>query len=86
MKVYPRMKAIVSIEFKPGVLDPEASAIAKSLQGLGFDGVKAVRRVRQLELDLDADNTDAVTAEVRRMCEQLLANPVIETYTIEIAG
>jgi len=78
------MKAIVSIEFKPGVLDPEAAAIAKSLQGLGFDSVKSVRRVRQLELDLEADSNQTATDEVRRMCEQLLANPVIETFAIEI--
>lgn len=78
------MKAIVSIEYKPGVLDPEATAIGKSLGALGFDAVRSVRRVRQLEIELDAEREADAKASLVAMCDQLLANPVIETYAIEI--
>ena len=80
------MKATISIEFKPGVLDPEASAIAKSLQALGFDEVQSVRRVKQIEVELASANEHDARQAASRMCEQLLANPVIETYSIELNG
>lgn len=78
------MKAIVSIEFKSGVLDPEATAIGRSLNALGFDQVLSVRRVRQLELSLNAQSEAEAREAAVSMCNQLLANPVIETYTIDI--
>lgn len=80
------MKAIVHVTLKNGVLDPQGEAVRRSLGALGFDGVEAVRQGKVIELDL-ADDADAETAEanVRKMCEKLLANTVIENYTVEIA-
>ena len=78
------MKAIVSIAFRDGVLDPEALAIEGSLRGLGFDALRGLRRVRRIELDIDSDDPARAEVTAREMCEKLLANPVIETYAIEI--
>ncbi len=79
------MKARVAIRYRPGVLDPEARAIEKALANLGFTGVRGVARTRIIELELDATDREAAEAEVRRMSEELLANPVIETYSVTIA-
>jgi phosphoribosylformylglycinamidine synthase PurS subunit len=78
------MRAVVTIGFKDGVLDPEAVAIGRALQGLGFAEVRGVRRRKVIELELDAGDPAAARARVEAMCEQLLANPVIESYGIEI--
>jgi phosphoribosylformylglycinamidine synthase len=80
------MRAIVTIGFKDGVLDPEAVAIGRALEGLGFDEVRGVRRRKVIELELDGGDPAAARARVEAMCEQLLANPVIESYGIEIEG
>ena len=74
------MKARITITLKPGVLDPQGKAIHHALNGLGFDGVSDVRAGKVIELDV-ADGTDEATLE--KMCEQLLANTVIENYRIE---
>jgi len=79
------VKARVAIRFRTGVLDPEARAIEKALANLGFTGVRGVSRTRIIELELEASDRDAAEAEVRRMSETLLANPVIETYSVTIA-
>lgn len=78
------MKAIVRIGLKPGVLDPQGRTIARSLGHLGFDGVEAARQGKIIELDLKMSSKDEAKAKVKEMCEQLLANTVIETYDIEI--
>jgi phosphoribosylformylglycinamidine synthase subunit PurS len=78
------MKATVSVRPKPGILDPQGEAVRGSLQHLGFD-VTETRIGRLVELELAADDPAAARAEVERMCEQLLANPLIETFEIEIA-
>lgn len=78
------VRARVAVSFRPGVLDPEAQAIGKALSGLGFAGVRDVRRTKLIELELAAGDPVAAEAEVRRMCERLLANPVIETYDVEV--
>ena len=79
------MKAIVHVGLKPGVLDPQGKAVSDSLGRMGFNEVNAARIGKVIELDLE-DGTDQATAEtrVREMCEQLLANTVIESYRIEI--
>ena len=77
------MKAIVHVGLKPGVLDPQGRAIARSLTDLGFAGVQDVRIGKVITLDL-ADGTTEDT--VRDMCEKLLANTVIENYRIDIEG
>lgn len=78
------MKARVEISLRPGVLDPEAQTIERSLKGLGFEGVGHVRRVKVIELELARQDRASAEAAVKAMCEQLLANPVIESYAISL--
>ena len=78
------MKARVTIMLKNGVLDPQGEAIRHALGSLGFSGVEAVRQGKIIELDLAATDRAAAEAEVGRMCEQLLANTVIERWSVEI--
>lgn len=79
------MKARVHITLKPGVLDPQGKAIAGALANLGFHGVGEVRQGKVVELDIDAPSESEARKSVEAMCEQLLANTVIENYAIEIA-
>jgi phosphoribosylformylglycinamidine synthase PurS subunit len=78
------MKARVHISLKPEVLDPQGKAIGNALKGLGFGGVGEVRQGKMIELDLTDSDPAAARARVEDMCRQLLANPVIENYAIEI--
>lgn len=78
------MKALVKITLKNGVLDPQGKAIENALGALGFSGVSEVRQGKLIELDLDANDEAAAKAEVERMCENLLANTVIENYSVEL--
>lgn len=80
------MKARVHIRLKDGVLDPQGKAIAQALGRLGFTGVNEVRQGKLIEVDLQ--ETDRVKARraVEVMCDKLLANPIIETYAIELDG
>lgn len=78
------MKARVTIMLKDGVLDPQGEAIRHALGGLGHRGVAGVRQGKLIELDLDATDSAAAKAEVEKMCEGLLANTVIEKYSVEI--
>ena len=75
------MKARVHVMLKNGVLDPQGEAVRHALGALGFDGVKGVRQGKVIELDL-ADG--ATEAAVTAMCERLLANTVIESYTVDM--
>ena len=80
------IKARVRVTLKPGVLDPQGTAIGNALGSLGFTGIGEVRQGKLIELDLgDADPADA-QARVEAMCRELLANPVIEDYAIEITS
>ena len=78
------MKARVTVMLKNGVLDPQGEAIRHALGSLGFQGVTGVRQGKVIELDLAATDADSAKAEVGRMCEQLLANTVIESWKVEI--
>ena len=78
------MRATVLVRPKPGILDPQGGAVGSALGHLGFD-VAETRVGRLVELELAAKDADAARAEVERMCEQLLANPLIETFEIEIS-
>ncbi|MFC3169658.1 MULTISPECIES: phosphoribosylformylglycinamidine synthase subunit PurS [Paracoccus] len=78
------MKARVTIMLKDGVLDPQGEAIRHALGGLGHKGVAGVRQGKLIELDLDASDAAQAKAEVEKMCEGLLANTVIEKYSVEI--
>ncbi|CRK74346.1 MULTISPECIES: phosphoribosylformylglycinamidine synthase subunit PurS [Nereida] len=75
------MKARVHVMLKNGVLDPQGEAVKHALGAIGFAGVDGVRQGKVIELDL-ADGTDEAT--IGQMCEKLLANTVIESYTIEV--
>jgi phosphoribosylformylglycinamidine synthase len=78
------VKARVHVYLKSGVLDPQGKAIAHALDSLGFAGVRDVRQGKLIELDLaERDPAKARTA-IAEMCERLLANTVIENYSIEI--
>jgi phosphoribosylformylglycinamidine synthase PurS subunit len=79
------VRARVEVSFRQGVLDPEAQAIGRALGSLGFSGVKGVRRAKVIELDLEAGDRASAEAQLKAMCEQLLANPVIETDRISLA-
>lgn len=78
------MKARVHVMLKSGVLDPQGEAVRHALGSLGFSGVEGVRQGKVIEIDLA--ETDAVKAEavVTEMCEKLLANTVIESYSVEL--
>ncbi len=75
------MKARVHVMLKNGVLDPQGAAVRHALGALGFEGVDGVRQGKVIELDL-ADGTSE--ALVNEMCEKLLANTVIESYTVQL--
>lgn len=78
------LKARVTVMLKEGVLDPQGEAIRHALGGLGFEGVEAVRQGKVIELDLATVDRAEAEAEVARMCDRLLANTVIERYSVEI--
>lgn len=78
------MRAKVHVMLKPGVLDVQGKAIEGALHGLGFAGVSEVRVGRVIEFDLRADTVEAAQAEVKAMCDRLLANTVIESWRAEI--
>ena len=75
------MKATVLVRPKDGILDPQGDAVGHSLRKLGFD-VAGARVGRVIDLELDADDADAARAEIERMCGELLANPLIESFEI----
>ena len=78
------MKARVHVTLKQGVLDPQGEAIRHALGALGFDGVNGVRQGKVIELDLAETDTAKAEAAVKDMCEKLLANTVIENYSIDL--
>jgi phosphoribosylformylglycinamidine synthase subunit PurS len=78
------VKATVLVRPKQGILDPQGQAVESSLRQLGFS-VGDARIGRVVDLEVDAADATAARAEVERMCEQLLANPLIESYEIELA-
>lgn len=78
------MKARIKITLKTGVLDPQGKAIANALGALGFDGVGDVRQGKYIEVELDGADRASAEKTVERMCEQLLANMVIENYSYEL--
>ena len=75
------MKARVHVMLKNGVLDPQGEAVRHALGAMGFDGVNGVRQGKVIELDLAEGSTEA---DVTSMCDKLLANTVIESFTVEL--
>jgi phosphoribosylformylglycinamidine synthase subunit PurS len=78
------MRATVLVRPKPGILDPQGQAVGSSLRHLGF-AVGDVRVGRVVELEVDTSDVAEARTQIERMCEQLLANALIESYEIELA-
>jgi phosphoribosylformylglycinamidine synthase subunit PurS len=79
------MRATVLVRPKPGILDPQGEAVETSLRHLGF-AVGEARIGRLVELEVDATDEAEARAQVEKMCKELLANPLIESYEIELRG
>jgi phosphoribosylformylglycinamidine synthase len=78
------MKARVHVRLKEAVLDPQGKAIGHALSSLGFTGIGEVRQGKLIEIEIDGTDREAVREKVEKMCAELLANPVIENYDIEL--
>ena len=79
------MKARVTITLKPGLLDAQGKTIKSALEALGFKGVGGVRMGKYVEIELNGSRRIAsARKDVERMCRKLLANPVVETYRIDL--
>ncbi len=79
------MRATVLVRPKGGILDPQGEAVERALRQLGFS-VGDARVGRVIDLEVDATNVAEARAEVEKMCDSLLANPLIESYEIELEG
>ena len=80
------MKARVFVTLKPSVFDPQGRTIAEALQSMGYHGIGDVRQGKYFELEVDAASADATRALAGEVADKLLANPVIESYRIEVDG
>ncbi len=78
------MKAKIHVTLKQGILDPQGKAIEHALDSLGFNNAANVRVGKYMEVDLNETDRAKADAQVKRMCEQLLANTVIEEYRYEL--
>ncbi len=78
------MKARVYVTLKPSVFDPQGSVVAEALHTLGYSEVHDVRQGKFFEVDLDATDREAAQARVAEMAAKLLANPVIESYRVDV--
>jgi phosphoribosylformylglycinamidine synthase subunit PurS len=79
------VKATVLVRLKPEVLDPQGDAVKRALGTLGFAGVKDVRVGKLIEIELDGRDAERLRAELGKMADELLANPVIEDYVVRIS-
>ena len=79
------MKATILVRPKPGILDPQGEAVQSSLRQLGF-AVDEARVGRVIDLELEDKDAEATRAELERACEQVLANPLFESYEIAVEG
>ena len=80
------MKARVFVSPKPSVLDPQGQAIQSALKSLGHTSVTAVRQGKVFDIELDSTDREAAAREMEQVAHDVLANPVIETYRVEILG
>ena len=78
------IKARITVTLKTGVLDPQGKAIEHALSGLGFDGVGSVRQGKVFDVELQATDKAKAEAELKAMCDKLLANTVIENYSVAL--
>ena len=79
-------QAKIYVTLRPSVLDPAGTAVETGLQHLGHEGIEGVRIGKYVELQLAAENEDAAKQKLDQVCDQLLANPVIENYRFELAA
>jgi phosphoribosylformylglycinamidine synthase PurS subunit len=79
------MRATVLVRPKPGILDPQGQAVESALQHFGF-AVRDARVGKVIDLEVEAADAATARAEVERMCAQLLANPLVESYEIAVGG
>jgi phosphoribosylformylglycinamidine synthase subunit PurS len=79
-------RVIVDVMLKPEILDPQGQAIARALPRLGFSKVTEVRQGKRFEVEIDGPADEAAIADVRKMAETLLANTVIEDYSVRVEG
>jgi phosphoribosylformylglycinamidine synthase len=80
----PRYKVQVRVMPRPTLLDPQGQALEHALANLGFQDVSAVRMGKALTFELDRSDQGAAEADARAMCDQLLANPVTEDFTVSV--
>ena len=80
------MKLRIDIRRKEGLSDPEGVTTQKALHNLGYTAVNATHFGRTIYLDVDAESAEAATNQAEAMCQRLLANPVIEDFSIEVLG
>ena len=78
------MKARVFVTLKPSVFDPQGRTIAEALHSLGYNGVGDVRQGKYFELELDARSAEQARSIASEVADKLLANPVIESYRVEV--
>ena len=78
-------EARIEIGHRPGILDPEGGVIERALPALGYGNVTQVRVGKSIRLVVEADDAEAARAQVEEMCRRLLANPVIEDFSVELA-
>jgi phosphoribosylformylglycinamidine synthase len=79
-------RVVVDVTLKPEILDPQGQAVANALPALGFTGVQGVRVGKHFEIELAEAPDEQGLADVRAMAEKLLANPVIEDFTVKVEG
>ena len=79
-----KFEAQVEVTHLPGVLDPQGATVERALPALGYTNVSDVRIGKSIRLVVDAPDADAAAAQVDEMCHRLLANPVIEAFTVEV--
>lgn len=78
------MRVTVTIDRRPEIADPEGATVQRALHDLGFTETRSVRMDRVIHLDVDGDDPDRVRDRVVEMCRQLLANPVLEDFSVEV--
>jgi phosphoribosylformylglycinamidine synthase len=78
------VKVTVTIDRRPEIADPEGTTVKRALHELGFTETTAVRMDRVIHMEVDGDDPQEVKTRVEEMCRQLLANPVIEDFTVEV--
>ena len=78
------MKVTITVDRRPEIADPEGTTVKRALHDLGFTEVESVRMDRVIHLEVDGDDDEEVETRVEEMCKQLLANPVLEDFKVQI--